>query len=134
MPDAAERLESSAPSVISSGGALSGRTHARRMRIEGHRGRRAAALAGAAPHAVDDLHVPAVQAVEVAERQHRLVPPGRRVVGKVGDRACGHPQSAGPQLGTLVTSFHHQPIIGQRHLRRQAARRSRRAADRGTCA
>ena len=53
------------------------------MRIEGHRRRRAAALAGAPAHAVDDLHVPAVQAVEVPERQHRVVPARRRIVGKV---------------------------------------------------
>ena len=68
--------------VISSGGALSGRSTRERMRIEGHRGRRAAALARAAPHAVDDLHVPAVQPVEVAERQHRLVPPDGGSSGK----------------------------------------------------
>ena len=86
MPDAAS-ASSFCSLVISSGGALSGRSDARRVRLEGHRRRRAAALAGAAPDAVDDLHVPAVQPVEVAQRQHRIVPARRRIIGKVGDRS-----------------------------------------------
>ena len=67
---------------------LVGPQHARRMRIEGHRRRRAAALAGAAPHAVDDLHVAAMQPVEVAQGDHRLVPPRRRIVGEMGCDQC----------------------------------------------
>jgi hypothetical protein len=55
------------------------------MGIEGHRGGRAAALARAAPHAVDDLRVPAVQAVEVPQGEHRTVPAGRRVFREVRD-------------------------------------------------
>ena len=46
----------------------------RRMRIEGHRHGRRAALLGAAPHALDDLQMTAVHPVEIAERQHRLMP------------------------------------------------------------
>ena len=83
MPGAAERLEL----LIrrhQQRRRLVGPEHARRMRIEGHRRGRAAALAGAPPHAIDDLHVAAVQPVEVAEREHRLVPARRRVVRKVG--------------------------------------------------
>ena len=72
--------------VISSGGALSGRTTRERMRVEGHRHRRAAMFGGAAPDALDDLEVAAVKAVEVAERQHGMHEPRRpRVVRKVED-------------------------------------------------
>ena len=63
---------------------LVGPQDARRVRLEGHRCRRAATLAGAPPHAVDDLHVPAVQAVEIAQGHHRLVPAHCRVVGEIG--------------------------------------------------
>jgi hypothetical protein len=55
------------------------------MRIEGHGGSRAAALPCATADAVDDLGVPAVQAVEVAEREHGIVPARRRVVWKMGN-------------------------------------------------
>ena len=63
---------------------LVGPTHTRRMRIERHRRRRPAPLARPATDAVDDLHVPAMQPVEVAERQYRLRPAWRGVVGVMG--------------------------------------------------
>jgi hypothetical protein len=66
-------------------GRLVGTDHARRVWVEGHRGRRAATLARAAAHAVDDLRVAAVQAVEVAQREHGIVPAGRRVFRIMGD-------------------------------------------------
>jgi hypothetical protein len=53
------------------------------MGIERHRGGRAAALSGAATYAVDDLRVPAVQAVEVAQGEDRAQPPWRGVFRKV---------------------------------------------------
>ena len=59
--------------------------HARRVRIEGHRRGRSCPLAGAAPHPVDDLHVTAVQPIEVPERDHRLMPARRGIVWKTGD-------------------------------------------------
>ena len=56
------------------------------MRIEGQHHAGAAALGGAALDALDDLDVAAMQAVEVAERQHRLMPArAARIVGKVDD-------------------------------------------------
>ena len=64
--------------VIRSGGALSGRT------TRGGCGSNviaigvAAALGGAALHALENLQVAAMHAVEVAERQHRVRPPRRR--------------------------------------------------------
>jgi hypothetical protein len=64
---------------------LVGPQDAGRMRVEGHRGGRAAALPRPAADAVDDLHVPAVQAVEVPQRQHRRMPPRRAVVGEMGN-------------------------------------------------
>mgnify|MGYP003693591221 CR=1 FL=1 len=68
---------------------LVGPDDARRMGIEGHRRGRAAAFARAPAHAIDDLRVAAVQAVEVPEREHGLVPAQRRVVRIVGDhRSC----------------------------------------------
>ena len=90
---------------------LVGPDHARRMRIEGHRRRRAAALAGAAPHAVDDLDVAAVQAVEVAEREHGIVPARRRVVGKVRDHTS---QVEAPGRRRLRSDIQHEAIIGER--------------------
>ena len=91
----------------------------RRMRVEGHDDGRRAALAGDALHAVEDLAVPAVQAVEVSERQHRLRPTRRpRVVRKANDLH----ESLGPT--------HHKPAP-----RRPAgARRSPRARARDRCA
>jgi hypothetical protein len=64
------------------------------MRIEGHGGRRAPAFARAPPHPIDDLHVAAVQAIEVPEGEHRLVPPRRRIVREVGDVHVGFRTSA----------------------------------------
>ena len=58
---------------------------ARRMRLEGHRCRRAATLPRAPTHTVDDLHVPTMKPIEVSERQHGVVPAGRRIIGKVGN-------------------------------------------------
>ena len=83
----------------------------RRMRVEGHRHRRAAVLGGAALDALDDLEMPAVQAVEVAERQHRMHQPRRpRVVREVDG------------LHSLHVDAHveHQPIICQFDARGQA--------------
>ena len=51
--------------------------HPRRMRIEGHRDRCRAALFRAAPHALDDLQMTTVHAVEIAEREDGLVPADR---------------------------------------------------------
>ena len=84
------------------------------MRIERHRERRAAALAGALPHAVNNLHVAAVQAVEVAQRQDRLVPARRpRVIGKGDDiHSANHRRQAretraraDPTCGLTITAF-----------------------------
>ena len=64
------------------------------MRIERHRHRRAAVLDGAALHALDDLEMSAMQAVEVAEREHRMHEPGRpRIIGKVQDLHAGYDAS-----------------------------------------
>ena len=54
----------------------------------------AAVLDGAALHALDDLEMSAMQAVEVAEREHRMHEPGRpRIVGKVQDLHAGYDAS-----------------------------------------
>jgi hypothetical protein len=56
------------------------------MRIERHRHGHAAMLDGAALHAFDNLEMSAVEAVEVAEREHGMHEPGRpRIVGKMQD-------------------------------------------------
>jgi hypothetical protein len=58
--------------------------HARRVRIEGHHDRRGAAFAGHTMEAVQNLPVPTVHAVEVAEGEHRMHPArGTLVVRKV---------------------------------------------------
>ena len=90
---------------------LVGPHDARRMRIEGHRHRRAAMLGGAALDALDDLEVPAVQAVEVAERQHRMHQPRRPGVVREVDG-----------LHSLHVDAHveHEPIICQFNAGRQA--------------
>ena len=62
---------------------LVGPHDARRMRIEGHDDGGGAALAGDAAHAIEDLAMAAMHAVEVAERQHRLRP-ARRAAGRRG--------------------------------------------------
>jgi hypothetical protein len=65
---------------------LVGADHPGRMGIEGHDDRRRASLAGDAADAVEDLAMPAVQPVEVAEREDRPRPARwPRVVGKVND-------------------------------------------------
>src|SRR5262249_40535069 len=56
---------------------LVGTDDARGMRIEGHHHGCCAALARHTPDAVENLAMPAMYAVEVAERKHRLNPPGR---------------------------------------------------------
>ena len=67
---------------------LVGPKHARWMRIERHRRRRSAALPRATPHTVDDLHVPAMQPVEIPQRQHRIVPANGAVIRKVGEASA----------------------------------------------
>src|SRR5688572_14886446 len=54
------------------------------MRVKGHRHGDAAMLDGAALHALDDLEMSAVQAVEVTEREHGMHEPRwSRVVRKM---------------------------------------------------
>jgi hypothetical protein len=56
------------------------------MGIERHHHRGGVTLARHATQAIEDLAVSAVQAVEVAERQHRIPPARRpRIVRKVDD-------------------------------------------------
>ncbi len=63
---------------------LVGADDAGRVRIEGHDHRRRAALAGDAADAVEDLAMPAVQPVEVAEGEDRPRPARRpRIIGKM---------------------------------------------------
>ena len=96
---------------------LVGPDDARRMRIEGHHDGRGAALAGDAAHAIEDLAVAAVHAVEVAEREHRLHPARRpRVVGKVDDV---HQTTRSDRI-VRSAIVQHQPIIGQLHAGGQA--------------
>ena len=59
---------------------LVGAQHAGRMRIEDHRDRRAATLASLAAHFVDELLVPAMETIEVAERDDRMRPAGALIV------------------------------------------------------
>ena len=84
---------------------------ARRMRIEGHRHRRAAMLGSTTPDALDDLEVTAMQAVEIAERQNRMHQPRRPGVVREVDG-----------LHSLHVDSHveHEPIICQFNARRQA--------------
>ena len=104
---------------------LVGAYHLRRMRIERHRHGDAAMLDGAALHALDDLEVSAVQAVEVAERQHRMHEPGRpRIVGKMQDLHQATTRPPGRR-----TKGHHTPV---RRLE-AGARWSRHVPDRATC-
>ena len=73
---------------------LVGADDLRRVRIEGHRHGDAAVLDGAALHALDDLEMSAVQAVEVAEREHGMHEPRRpRIVGKMQDLHAGYDAS-----------------------------------------
>jgi hypothetical protein len=59
---------------------------ARRVRVEGHHHRRRSALAGDTADPLEDLAMPAMDAVEVAQRQHRLPPVRRpRVFRKMDD-------------------------------------------------
>ena len=63
----------------------------RRVRVEGQHQRGAAALGADAADALDDLDVAAMQPVEVAEGEDRLVP-ARRARDRRGNRAtstCG---------------------------------------------
>jgi hypothetical protein len=50
------------------------------MRIEGHHHRRGAVFAGAALHPLENLAVAAMHAVEVAEREHGMIPARRSCV------------------------------------------------------
>jgi hypothetical protein len=60
--------------------------NARGVRVEGQHDRRHRALGRDAGHPLQDLHVPAMQAVEIAQRQHGAPPARRtRIVGKVND-------------------------------------------------
>ena len=61
-----------------------------RMRIECQRERHNTSLARTGLHALDDRDVPTVESIEVAERQHWLLPRRRAlVVGKVDDMHGG---------------------------------------------
>ena len=98
---------------------------ARRMRIEGHRHRRAAVLGSATPDALDDLEMAAMQAVEIAERQNRMHQPRRpRVVREVDGLHSLHVDS----------HVEHEPIICQFDALQAGARSSRHARDRASCA
>ena len=99
--------------VISSGGALSGRT------TRGGCGSKVidhgVPPRSAAPRCTRSmiLQVAAVQAVEVAEREHRLRQPRRpRVVGEVDDVSMSAP--------TSTRNVEHEAIIGQLHAGGQA--------------
>jgi len=63
------------------------------MRVERHHDRGRAAFAGDADEAVEDLAVTAVHAVEIPEREDRLLPARRpHIVGKVNDiHQCASP-------------------------------------------
>src|SRR5262245_13986450 len=64
------------------------------MGVERHRHRGATVLECTAPHPLDDLEMSAMQAVEVAEREHRMHQPGRpRIIGKVQDVHAGYDAS-----------------------------------------
>jgi hypothetical protein len=52
------------------------------------RGGRAGTFAGAAPHAIDDLHVPAMQTVEVAQRTRRADASGAAGRQENGRSSC----------------------------------------------
>ena len=68
---------------------LVGTEDAGRMRIERQHHAGAGAFGGAALDALDDLDVAAMQAVEVAEREHRRAPPERpRILRIVDDVHC----------------------------------------------
>ena len=107
---------------------LVGTDDLRRMRIERHRHRRRAALFGAPAHALDDFQVTAVHAVEIAEREHRLMPPRRpwivRIVNDLHQRsiskvrpsyanctAGGQPR-AGRRVGQIVAHVREERALG----------------------
>ena len=111
---------------------LVGPHHTGRMRIERHRRRHPAPLARPTTDAVDDLHVPAMQPVEVAERQYRAAASvagrrrgnghvawalryGRFAMGSMGDGQW----AMGDGGRSSITQVHHEPIIGQLHSRGQ---------------
>ena len=92
---------------------LVGPQHPRRMRLEGHRRGRAAALAGAPPDAVDDLHVPAMQPVEIPQRQHRIVPARR--ADRSGKWAIVHQSAFSCQLSAVsISTWHAQGYSARR--------------------
>ena len=67
-------------------GRLIGPNDLRRVRIEGHRDGRRAALFGSPTHSLDDLQMTAMHPIEIAERQSRLMPAGRpRIIWIVND-------------------------------------------------
>ena len=95
------------------GRCLVGTNDSRRMGLEGHDDRRRAALTRHAADAVEDLAVPPMHAVEVAQRQHRLHPPrGRASSGKwmTSIKAAHRRRGVRRQ---------NQPIIGQLDAGRQ---------------
>jgi hypothetical protein len=56
------------------------------MRVEGHDHGGGVTLAGDAAQPIEDLAVSAVEAVEIAEREHRIPPARRpRIIRKVDD-------------------------------------------------
>ena len=114
---------------------LVGPQHARRMRIERHRGGRAGTFAGAAPHAIDDLHVPAMQTVEVAQRNDGLMPAERRVFREMGDRHAGfdrRTRALALASGIMSTPprAHHRPAPSPA----AGLQKSSRGANRARCA
>src|SRR5829696_4903558 len=79
------------------------------MWFESHGCRRTTTFPGTLPHPVDDLHMPAMEAVEVAQRQNGIVPAWGRIVGIGGEvHALQH------QLQSIVREGHAfgKPFIG----------------------
>ena len=77
------------------------------MRLERHGGGRPATLPRPTSDTIDDLHVAAVQPVEVAERQHGLVPAGWGIVREVSGvhveyKSC-QPSAVGYQPCASIT-------------------------------
>ena len=95
-----------------------------------------------APHAIENLAVAAVQAVEVAEREHRMDPPRRtdprgsesrpstrrstQSSQSIAEKTCVLRVLSGLSVHPVISKT--RPIISQLHAGRAGARRSRRGA------